>query len=57
MNCLHPPFDDVRIRRAVRLSVAQDEYMRASRGDDRRLAGLPQLWPRGTADYHERARS
>ena len=36
MNNLQPPFDDVRIRRAVRLSVAQDEYMRAARGEGER---------------------
>ena len=52
MNCLHPPFDDVRIRRAVRLSVAQEEYMRASRGDAREDWSLCRsLWPRGTP-YH-----
>jgi peptide/nickel transport system substrate-binding protein len=53
MNTLHPPFDDVRIRRAVRLSVAQEEYMRASRGDDPNDWALCRsLWPRHTP-YHE----
>lgn len=52
MNCLHPPFDEVRIRRAVRLSVAQEEYMRASRGDAREDWSICRsLWPRGTP-YH-----
>ncbi len=38
LNHLQPPFDDVRLRRAVLMSVDQEEYMRASNGDD------PALW-------------
>ncbi|WP_198370829.1 ABC transporter substrate-binding protein [Roseomonas rosulenta] len=54
MNCLHPPFDDVRIRRAVRLSVLQEDYMRASRGDERSDWDLCRsLWPRGTPYYND----
>ena len=34
LNCLQPPFNDVRLRLAVRLAVQQDSYMRASQGDD-----------------------
>jgi len=37
-NCLQPPFNDVRLRRAVRLAVRQEDYMRATFGDD------PSLW-------------
>jgi peptide/nickel transport system substrate-binding protein len=49
MNCLHPPFDNAAVRKAVRLSVAQEEYMRASRGDDRSEWFINRsLWPRGT---------
>jgi peptide/nickel transport system substrate-binding protein len=33
-NTLQAPFDDVRLRRAVRLGVKQDDYMRATFGDD-----------------------
>jgi peptide/nickel transport system substrate-binding protein len=33
-NHLNPPFNDVRIRRAVLASVKQDDYMRAVTGDD-----------------------
>ena len=54
MNCLHPPFDNVAIRRAIRLSVAQEEYMRASRGDDRADWAINRsLWPRGTPYNHD----
>ena len=38
LNHLQPPFNDVRIRRAVLMSVDQEEYMRAANGDD------PALW-------------
>jgi len=34
LNCLHPPFNDVKVRRAVLQSVIQENYMRASQGDD-----------------------
>ena len=33
-NCLHPPFDDVRLRRAVLYAVNQEDYMRAIMGED-----------------------
>ena len=34
-NHLHPPFNDVRLRRAVLAAVNQEDYMRAIMGDDR----------------------
>ncbi|MCQ4160466.1 ABC transporter substrate-binding protein [Roseomonas sp. GC11] len=34
LNCLHPPFNDPRVRRAIRLAVNQEDYMRATQGDD-----------------------
>ncbi len=34
-NHLHPPFNDVRLRRAVLVAVNQEDYMRAIMGDDR----------------------
>jgi peptide/nickel transport system substrate-binding protein len=37
LNTLQPPFNDVRIRRAVRLAVNQEDYMRATFGDDKSL--------------------
>jgi peptide/nickel transport system substrate-binding protein len=33
-NHLHPPFNDVRLRRAVLVAVNQEDYMRAIMGDD-----------------------
>ena len=33
-NCLHPPFDDVRLRRAVLVAVNQEDYMRTIMGND-----------------------
>ena len=32
-NCIQPPFDDVRLRRAVMTAVNQEDYMRAIMGD------------------------
>lgn len=34
-NHLHPPFNDVRLRRAVLVAVNQEDYMRAIMGNDR----------------------
>ena len=42
MNHLHPPFDDVRARRAILMALSQADYMRAFVGDDDRL-WKPQL--------------
>ncbi len=54
LNHLQPPFDDVRLRRAVRLLVKQEDYMRASRGDDRDAwMTCRSLWPRHTPYYED----
>jgi peptide/nickel transport system substrate-binding protein len=37
LNCLQPPFNDVAIRRVVLMGVNQDDYMRATFGDDQSL--------------------
>ncbi|WP_158746456.1 ABC transporter substrate-binding protein [Acidisphaera sp. L21] len=37
MNCLQAPFNDVAIRRAVLMGVNQEDYMRATFGDDQSL--------------------
>jgi peptide/nickel transport system substrate-binding protein len=34
-NCLNPPFNDARLRRAVLYAVNQEDYMQAIMGDDR----------------------
>ena len=38
LNHLQPPFNDVRLRRAVMMTVNQEDYMRVANGDD------PELW-------------
>jgi peptide/nickel transport system substrate-binding protein len=54
MNHLHPPFNDVRARRAMQLAVSQEDYMRAVVGDEtdmwRPMAGF---FPPGTPYYTE----
>src|SRR5258708_8932808 len=37
MNHLHPPFNDVKARRAVLTALSQEDYMRALVGDDTSL--------------------
>src|SRR3978361_901822 len=37
MNHLHPPFNDVRARRAVLMALSQEDYMRALGGEDTSL--------------------
>ena len=37
MNHLHPPFNDVRVRRAVQMALSQADYMRAVVGEDESL--------------------
>jgi peptide/nickel transport system substrate-binding protein len=52
LNCLQPPFDDVRLRRAVMRGVVQEDYMRAGFGDDASTwTECKSLWPRKTP-YH-----
>jgi peptide/nickel transport system substrate-binding protein len=52
LNTLQPPFNDVRLRRAVRLAVQQDSYMRAAQGNDTNLwTTCRSLWPRNTPYY------
>jgi len=56
MNHLHPPFNDAKIRRAIRLAVNQDDYMRAARGDDTSLWNLCRdLYAKGTPYYQDHA--
>jgi peptide/nickel transport system substrate-binding protein len=54
MNHLHPPFNDVRARRAVLMALDQEEYMRALVGDDNSLwKPLPGYFTPGTDLYNE----
>ncbi len=54
MNHLHPPFNDVRARRAVLAALSQEDYMRALVGDDTALwKPLPGFFTPGTPLYSE----
>jgi len=53
-NSSQPPFDDVRLRRAVRLAVDQTTYMQAIRGDAKDLWQVCRSqWPAGSAYYRD----
>ncbi|MFN7001722.1 MAG: ABC transporter substrate-binding protein, partial [Elioraea tepidiphila] len=46
LNHLHPPFNNVKVRQAVRMAAIQEDYMRASQGDDTSMWKLCRsLWP------------
>jgi peptide/nickel transport system substrate-binding protein len=54
LNHLQPPFNDVRLRRAVLMAVNQEDYMRAAIGDDTALWTISRsLWPKGTPYFHD----
>src|SRR5262249_10420104 len=54
MNRPHPPFTDVRARRAVLAAMSQEDYMRAVVGDDDALwKPLPSFFTPGTPLYSE----
>ena len=56
LNHLQPPFDDARLRRAVLMSVDQDEYLRATYGEDEALwKRCRSLYPCGTPYASEAA--
>src|ERR1700674_552747 len=54
MNHLHPPFDDVRARRAILMALSQEDYMRAYVGDDDNLwKPMRGFFTPGTPLYNE----
>jgi len=54
LNHLHPPFNDVRARRAVQMALSQEDYMRAVVGDDETLwKGVPGYFTPDTPLYTE----
>lgn len=54
MNHLHPPFNDVRVRRAILTAMNQEDYMRAIVGSDDKLwRPLPGFFTPGTPLYNE----
>jgi peptide/nickel transport system substrate-binding protein len=51
-NQLQPPFNDARIRRAMMMAVRQEDYMRATFGDDQSLwRACRDVFPFGTPYY------
>ncbi len=52
-NCLYPPFDDVRLRRAVLLATSQDEFMQAMGGDPALSQPCRSFFPCGTPSSKE----
>jgi peptide/nickel transport system substrate-binding protein len=53
MNHLHPPFNDVRARRAILAALSQEDYMRAFVSDDSMWKPLPGFFTPGTPLYTE----
>ncbi len=53
INHLHPPFDDVRARRALLAAMSQEDYMRAFVGDDAMWKAMPGYFTPGTPLYNE----
>jgi peptide/nickel transport system substrate-binding protein len=54
MNHLHPPFNDVRARRAILMALSQEDYMRVLVGDDDSLwKPMPGYFPPRTPLYTE----
>jgi peptide/nickel transport system substrate-binding protein len=52
MNHLQPPFNNPKVRAAVRMAVNQEDYMRATQGDDTSAWQTSRnLWWRGTSYY------
>jgi peptide/nickel transport system substrate-binding protein len=52
-NHLHPPFNDVRARRAIMMAINQEDYMRAYLDDDKLWKRLPGYFTPGTPLYNE----
>jgi peptide/nickel transport system substrate-binding protein len=53
LNHLHPPFSDVRARRALLMALSQEDYMRATVSDDRLWKPMPGFITPGTLLYNE----
>jgi peptide/nickel transport system substrate-binding protein len=54
MNHMHPPFNNVGVRRAVLMALSQEDYMRALVGDDHNLwKPIPGYFTPGTPLYTE----
>ncbi len=48
-NCLHPPFDNVKLRQALLYAINQEDYLRAVTGNDPEAFRVCRsMWPCGT---------
>ena len=55
LNHMHPPFNNVKARRAVQMALSQEDYMRAVVGsDDKPVEGDPELLHARHAALHAR---
>jgi peptide/nickel transport system substrate-binding protein len=52
-NHLHPPFNDVRARRALMMAMSQADYMRAYLDDDKLWKPMPSYFTHGSPLYNE----
>ena len=53
LNHLHPPFNNVKVRRAVQMALSQEDYMRAVVGSDTKpVEHAPELLHAGHAALH-----
>jgi peptide/nickel transport system substrate-binding protein len=54
LNHMHPPFNNVKVRRAVQMALSQEDYMRAVVGSDDKLwKSIPGFFTPGTPLYTE----
>jgi peptide/nickel transport system substrate-binding protein len=54
LNHLHPPFNNLKVRKAVQMALSQEDYMQAVAGSDSTLwKPLPGFFTPGTALYTE----
>jgi peptide/nickel transport system substrate-binding protein len=54
LNHMHPPFNNVKVRRAVQMALSQEDYMRAVVGDDTSLwKSIPGFFTPNTPLYTE----
>ena len=55
LNHMHPPFNNVKVRRAVQMALSQEDYMRAVVGADTNLwKPIPSFFTPGTPALHAR---
>jgi peptide/nickel transport system substrate-binding protein len=53
INHIHPPFNDVRARRAILMALSQEDFMHAFLDDDSLWKPMPSVFTPGTPLYNE----